>query len=202
MKPVEHYAKLISAVSQPAHIQMGRDRQIISLFQYPEPVVFILHEGTVSLYRGHDHLLMANLKAPIAIGFNFLVEKNQDIYFQARGVVAFELVSRSTCLEIITSNNLWESVAYSFMFTTESFTQNHFLSTGVSTYELVCNNLQILMEEDESLRLRTNACDFIQEKTSLSRSGIMKMLGDLKKGGYIELQRGVLLKIHKLPIKY
>lgn len=58
------------------------------------------------------------------------------------------------------------------------------------------------MNESEELRLATNTCDYIQEKTLLSRSGIMKMLSELKHGEHIELQRGVLLTIHNLPAKY
>ena len=58
------------------------------------------------------------------------------------------------------------------------------------------------MNENEDLRLLTNACDYIQEKTLLSRSGIMKILSDLKQGGHIVIERGILLEIKKLPEKY
>jgi hypothetical protein len=58
------------------------------------------------------------------------------------------------------------------------------------------------MNESEELRLATNACDYVQEKTLLSRSGIMKMLSDLKRGGHIEVERGVLIAVNKLPVKY
>lgn len=202
MKPTEHIIKLISAISDPTHVQNGRERQIISLLQYAMPMSFILHEGTAALYRGQDHLLMANMKAPLIIGLNFLLEKNQDLYLQARGVIRYELIPVSQMTDVISQQNLWESVAYSYMFTTLRLLENHFVTTGVPTYDLVRNNLLALMAENEDLRLATNACDYIQERTMLSRSGIMKMLGDLKKGGHIDLQRGVLIQIHKLPLKY
>ncbi|HEO9918192.1 TPA: helix-turn-helix domain-containing protein, partial [Enterobacter asburiae] len=44
--------------------------------------------------------------------------------------------------------------------------------------------------------------DYILEKTRLSRSRVMKILGDLRIGGYIEINRGILKKINKLPEKY
>jgi hypothetical protein len=202
MKPIEHIFTLINAVSDPLRIQNGRERQIISLLQYAEPMSFILHEGIAAWYRGKDHLLLANIKAPVIVGLNFLLDKNQDIYFQARGAIRFEIVPQSMFSNAVSEQNLWESMAYMYMFSTRRFLENHFVATGVSTYDLVRNNLQALMEETEELRLATTACDYIQEKTMLSRSGIMKMLGDLKKGGHIDLQRGVLMQIYKLPLKY
>ncbi|MNZ26015.1 putative DNA-binding transcriptional regulator [compost metagenome] len=202
MKPTEHIAKLINSVSDGTRIQNSRERQIISLQQYAEPMCFILHKGTAAIYRGYDHLLLSHIKAPHVMGLNLLFQKNSELYFQARSSVAYEIVPRSKFEEQIRAQNLWESLAYYFMFSSKRFLHNNFTSCGVSTYELVRNNLIALMNESEELRLATNTCDYIQEKTLLSRSGIMKMLSDLKHGEHIELQRGVLLTIHNLPAKY
>ncbi|MGQ4695155.1 helix-turn-helix domain-containing protein [Enterobacter asburiae] len=42
----------------------------------------------------------------------------------------------------------------------------------------------------------------MQEKTHLSRSRVMKILSDLKAGDYIEIDRGILKKINRLPDNY
>lgn len=202
MKPAEHITKLIASVSDNARIQNSRERQIISLQQYTDPMCFILHKGTAAVYRGYDHLLLTHIKGPHIMGLNLLFEKNTELYFQARNSVAYEIVARSKFEEKIKEQHLWEPLAYYFMFSSKRFLQNNFISSGVSTYDLVRNNLIALMNEDEDLRLATNTCDYIQEKTLLSRSGIMKMLSDLKHGGHIELHRGVLIKINNLPAKY
>ena len=59
-----------------------------------------------------------------------------------------------------------------------------------------------LMEEDESYRSSVTAERYIREKTQLSRSGVMRILADLKTGGFIEMEEGRLIKINKLPAKY
>ncbi|QYH16903.1 hypothetical protein HB664_12950 [Enterobacter sp. DNB-S2] len=59
-----------------------------------------------------------------------------------------------------------------------------------------------MMNEDEALSAYVNVSDYILEKTRLSRSRVMKILGDLCIGGYIEINRGILIKINKLPEKY
>jgi CRP-like cAMP-binding protein len=43
---------------------------------------------------------------------------------------------------------------------------------------------------------------YIREKTQLSRSGVMRILADLKTGGFIEMEEGRLIKINKLPARY
>ncbi len=58
------------------------------------------------------------------------------------------------------------------------------------------------MAKKETLRQTINTCDYIQEKTHISRSRVMKILSDLKIGNYIEIERGVLIKINKLPKTY
>ncbi|WP_348957746.1 helix-turn-helix domain-containing protein [Enterobacter cloacae complex sp. Mu1197] len=202
MKPEEHILFLINAVSQPSRIQSGRIRQIISLNQYAEPMSFILHEGIAALYRGRDNMLLSNIKAPLVFGLNLLSSTNSDIYIQARGGIRYELLKRTDFADAIRTENLWENLANIYMFNAQKFLELNFTISGVPTYEQVCNSLIALMNENDELRLTTNACDYIQEKTLLSRSGIMKMLSDLKQGGHIDVQRGVLIAINKLPEKY
>ncbi|HDR2347354.1 helix-turn-helix domain-containing protein, partial [Enterobacter kobei] len=52
------------------------------------------------------------------------------------------------------------------------------------------------------IRLNTTAAAYIKSRTYLSRSGIMRILSELRTGKYITMERGVLLDIHHLPRKY
>ncbi|WP_434587311.1 helix-turn-helix domain-containing protein [Klebsiella sp. R390] len=40
------------------------------------------------------------------------------------------------------------------------------------------------------------------QRTRLSRSSVMKILAQLKQGGYIQLEDGVLTSLNHLPAKY
>lgn len=203
MKPEDYISELIAVASNPSRIKNGGDRKVISLVQYSEPMCFMLHKGTVALYRNEDHLMITHVHAPYILGLNFLNPLNNNIYLRARGEdIVYEIIPRSAFAEILDNGDYWKNVAYLFMYSTMSFVEYNKSITGVSTYELVCNNLLALMKESEVIRMNTNACDFILDKTLLSRSGIMKILSDLKKGDHIVMKRGVLLGINKLPAKY
>jgi hypothetical protein len=202
MKPENYITQLIDTLSCPENVLKGRDRQVFPLGHYKEIMCFILHEGTVAAYKSDTHLLVSNIRAPFVLGLNLLLEQNYDVYLQARGPVRYEMSLREHCFDVIEREQLWQHVAFMFMHVTRNLTDSYFSSAGLSSYELVRNNLLELMECDAEQRLRINACDYIREKTHLSRSSVMKILGDLKKGGYIDTQRGVLIDILNLPKDY
>lgn len=71
-----------------------------------------------------------------------------------------------------------------------------------TAYEVICSQLIQLMHEPEDMRSKIPIERFIRNRTHLSRSSIMKILADLKTGGYISIENGRLVAIHHLPQKY
>ncbi|MGE8030143.1 helix-turn-helix domain-containing protein [Enterobacter mori] len=202
MKPEQHILNIISTVTDPARIRNGQMRQVISLNSYPEQMTFLLHEGTMAVYRSKDHLLMRYFEAPMIFGMNDLMDMTEGMFLKACGNIRYEIIPTKQFIELVDSNNLWKEAAYTFMYVIKRFAQVHQTTAGLTTYELIKQNLATLMDEKEDLRLTINASDYIQEKTHLSRSRVMKILSDLKIGGHIELQRGILMKVNKLPENY
>ena len=77
------------------------------------------------------------------------------------------------------------------------------MAKGAPTaYEMIRQQLVLLMQEDDSFRRSVTAERYIRDKTHLSRSGVMRILADLKTGGFIEMEEGRLIKINKLPARY
>ncbi|MEH3772781.1 helix-turn-helix domain-containing protein [Enterobacter asburiae] len=202
MKPEAYYKVLIEAASDTRRIQSANPRQLIKLEQQTEPVAFILHEGVVAIYRNSDRLLIKYIRAPMITGMNELIDINADIFIKAYRNVSYEILPTKEMLGIISAQGLWKEAAYCYMYSIRQLLLNHYSSVGLSTYELIRLNLIALMNEDEALSAHVNVSDYILEKTRLSRSRVMKILGDLRIGGYIEINRGILKKINKLPEKY
>ncbi|CAM6256069.1 helix-turn-helix domain-containing protein [Citrobacter sedlakii] len=202
MKPEDQIKTIINAISDSQRIRNGRPRQLISVDYQPETMTFLLHEGLVAAYRSSDQLLIKYIKAPMIIGMNTFVNTNADIFLKAYNNIRYEIIPSQYVLEIIDKNNLWKEVSYVYMYVIKQLLHAHKASAGLSTYELIRLNLLAFMEEDEDLRLNINVSDYIQEKTRISRSRIMTILGDLRTGGFIEIKRGILTHIHKLPDDY
>ncbi len=202
MKPINDINKIISVISDPSHIRTAKTRQVISTNTHQEPMTLVIHEDLLAAYRNSDHLLLRYFQAPLIVGLNVLTDMNDGIFYKAYSDVRYELQPRETVLEKIDHAKLWRETAMLFMFGVKRFAEAHKNSAGLSTYELIRLNLQGLMEEEEELRLAINVSDYIQEKTHLSRSRVMKILSDLREGNYIEINRGILMKVNKLPENY
>lgn len=202
MKPEKRIQHLITAISDPSRVQKAQKRQTVSLNNQAEPVTFILHEGTIAVFRDKDRLLMSYTQGPLILGLNDLIDVNSELLVQAYSDIHYEVLPLKTVLETVRREHLWEDVAYYFMFSVKRLIETHRVSVGLSTYELIRYNLDALMGEKDDLRLMVTACDYILDKTHLSRSRVMKILRDLRTGGYIELKRGILLSVNKLPESY
>ncbi|MEB5978538.1 helix-turn-helix domain-containing protein [Enterobacter vonholyi] len=202
MKPLRHIENVIMAASVPSNIRSAQPRQIISLSHSPEPMTMILHKGTMAIYRNNDNLLMRYIRGVMIFGLNELRDINDGIYLKAGENVCYEIIPTRELFAIVERDNLWKDVSYILMFSAKRLVESYETSVGLSTYELIKINLQNLMDEEEYVRLNINACDYIQEKTNLSRSRIMAILRELKIGGYIELTKGILNRLNKLPSKF
>ena len=74
---------------------------------------------------------------------------------------------------------------------------------GVDSYLMVRTLLMELADYPEAYRQQINVLSFIQRRTNLSRSRIMSILSELRKGDYILIHRGVLKTItHPLPAHF
>lgn len=105
--------------------------------------------------------------------------------------------------EVITKENLWESLASLLVYTAGRVYDHCTRITAPSSYDIIRSQLYELMKESVEFRRNITAANYIQSRTFLSRSSIMKILADLKKGGYIITERGVLLQIQQnIPLKY
>lgn len=71
-----------------------------------------------------------------------------------------------------------------------------------TAYEILRFQLLELMSEPVEFRENISAAQYIQQKTRLSRSSIMKILSQLKQGGFVRLENGTLKEICHLPLKY
>lgn len=55
----------------------------------------------------------------------------------------------------------------------------------------------------DSERAKLSVADYILQRSNLARSGVMKVLADLRFGGYIDIQHGKLIKIlNSFPRNY
>lgn len=165
-------------------------------------ICYLILEGTVAVYRKSDDMMLSTARAPAVFGLANLT----DIYFNDY------LMTFSPCLigtltterlnDIIQEMALWGLLSKQIIFAYSRLYNNVMPQGAPTAYEMIRQQLVKLMEEDRSYRLSVTAERYIREKTQLSRSGVMRILADLKTGGFIEMEEGRLITINKLPARY
>ncbi|EKJ8220849.1 helix-turn-helix domain-containing protein [Citrobacter sedlakii] len=192
--------KLISSLTLPENIDVIKKSRYFFLHTQREPSCVIFHDGIVALLRQKDSLLLSNICAPMIIGLSLLYDESLypsfPLCFRAVTDIRCEYVPLSVVREVAETQSLWKYIALHQMKVTSLMTDYLTNMTGMSGTDIIEYCLERLMQEPEAIRSRRTASDYITEKTTLSRSTVMKALAALKKDGKIETYKGLLISKH------
>lgn len=167
-----------------------------------ERLCYVLLKGRVMIHRSNHDLAMATVQGPAVIGLSNLHQTQMRGYIKTFNNCDIVILKMEFVNETVKRHNLWEPLAYHLMSLAGKLFHSYEDLTGPSAYDIVIAQLYALSNEEPSFRLSVTAESYIRDKTHLSRSGVMRILSALKEGGYIDIQRGVLLNIIKLPEKF
>ena len=165
-------------------------------------VCYLILEGTVAVYRRNDNMMLSTARSPAVFGLANLTDIYFDDYIKTINPFLIGEISTARVNDIIKEKSLWGLLSKQLMFVHGRLYNNVMPQGAPTAYEMIRQQLLNLIEEDESYRAAVTAELYIREKTHLSRSGVMRILADLKTGGFIEMEEGRLIKIHKLPARY
>jgi len=73
---------------------------------------------------------------------------------------------------------------------------------GNNSYSQIRSTLLDMAQWDETLRMRVGVMNYIQRRTRISRSVVAEVLAALRQGNYINMVRGKLVSINRLPAEY
>jgi hypothetical protein len=197
-KPRNIIQSLLDKLSSPTRIVTINKGALVSLNNGSEQDCFIIHQGTVLLRRIADQLIVGNIEAPLMLGYNRYLDIGSQVYIEAITDVSFEVIPASQFYHTVREHKLWEPLLNVTMYLSSLlFHKNTILSIRDSA-AIILFRLEELMAESDSVRLNTSTHDYIQQRTHLSRSGIMKHLAMLRKSGAIVMENGILMSLSSL----
>lgn len=159
-----------------------------------------IRQGSVLLARRDDAFSLGILSAPIALGFTLPLSEH--IYLHTLAQCEIASLPYNTVMALIEEQKAWDLIARHIMFITNKLFIYNEMLTAPTSFEILRYQLLMLIQEPDSVRENTSVYRYILDRTRLSRSSIMKMLSELKKGNYIKLENGKLLSIHHLPNRF
>lgn len=163
---------------------------------------YVLIEGSVSVHRRSDELVLTTIQSPTVIGLGTNLPEVNSVFLKTLTECTIGVLPREQVMAIVEEHNLWKPLANHLMVILNKLYVTNRQLIGTSAYETIRIQLLLLMNEPDDYREAKFVAQYIREKTLLSRSGIMKILSQLRQGGYIEIENGILKKVNKLPAKY
>jgi hypothetical protein len=179
------------------------DSELSMFNEHNEPLIWFFSEGSIILHRETDELLMELVSAPTLLGLANI--------FQATPI-KYRLVTQTDCQgftvpahlasEIIEKNRLWQQACHWTSYVVRGFERRDSRFIGTTTYSQIRGTLLIMDSWSFDLRARIGVISFIQKRTKISRSVIAEILSALRKGNYIEMDKGKLVSVGRLPTSY
>lgn len=168
-----------------------------------EPLIVFFSEGSFLLHRETDDVLMELVSAPTLLGLANIFNRTQIKYriTTQTNCQGFTLPA-NTAFDIIEKYKLWQQVCHWTTYLLRSFERRDAGFTGATTYSQIRATLFIMDSWSPDLRARTGVINFVQKRTKISRSVIAEMLSALRKGNYIEMDKGKLISVNHLPSSY
>lgn len=202
-KPLEAIQKLSSALLPVAKKQISPPHRKFYYRVQGENVCYLIQDGHIQLHRTQDGVVIHSVMAPLILGLsNQLVSGAEDFFFTTKTATTFSVLSASQAKNIIESQQLWGFLSLLQAYLIRNMCEYSAKMTALPTYEIIRNQLLNLINEPAEIRADTTAVQYIRERTLLSRSGIMSMLSQLKKGDYIQVDKGYLVGVNHIPLKY
>lgn len=169
----------------------------------------LLEAGVASVCFAENQLVISTILAPAILGlidnygvFNGLPDKRHCSLF-AETDLSGRWIAHQAAVNILNEKNLWQEMAHILTQRLMVLSMRERELLGVDSYQMVRILLMELAVYSETYRRQINVLRFIQRRTNLSRSRIMSILSELRKGGYIIIHRGVLMTIAQpLPANF
>lgn len=177
---------------------------ILEFRSHGEALCHGIYSGVVALHRKSDNMALAVINGPFISGIsNSLSDMGPGpLYLKVKTPVNAFSLSAAQALKVIEKQNQWENLCRILSYYTAFFYNRINEIAQPDSYKIVRALLLRLEQEPYEIRSYTTACQYIQDHSALSRSGIMLILADLKKGGFINIHRGILVSINKIPENY
>ena len=200
-KPYKHIETLIDHVLPCAQRRILARGDVVQYYNNDIRQCFLLIHGSVALHRRGDGIVLNSESAPFILGVSSQFS-SEHLYVRALETSEIARVSLDCFNHIVAQLDLWEHFSKLLIYTASRVYEHCAQISQMSAYDIIRFQLVELMQEPDAIRQQITAAAYIKSRTYLSRSGIMRILAELRTGNYITMERGILLDINHLPRKY
>lgn len=203
-KPLPEFSRLEQCLKAESTAFKASHQHVIGSGCYGgEPSTFVLQTGIVAIHRQSDDLLMSIRSAPFIFGLTAgMMESHQEYTLVAQSPCTGFYLPAATTRSLIQQNHLWRDAFCWLSWINRIMEKRDMQLVGNNSYNQIRAMLLDMAEWDETLRLKIGVMNHIQRSTRISRSVVAEVLAALRQGNYINMDRGKLVSINRLPSEY
>lgn len=203
-KPLPEFTRLekcLAPYSTPFHL--SGEQTLFSDCYDDDHYTLFLQSGTLTIQRQQDDLLVEIITAPFILGLNAGMAGcgSQYTLIAQTPCSGFYLPADAT-RSYIQQAHLWRDAFCWLSWNHKMMESRDGQLVGNNSYSQIRSTLLVMAEWDETLRSRVGVMNYIQRRTRISRSVVAEVLAALRQGNYINMSRGKLVSINRLPAEY
>ncbi|POP41355.1 cytoplasmic protein [Superficieibacter electus] len=170
--------------------------------------IVLLQEGICSFCHQKSQRQIGVVFAPSLLGLTDSYARSYNVsewpqhYIVAETECTGYSILVSDFIKVADEQGLWHDIARILVQRLMAMSAREEEMIGVDSYLKVRTLLIEVWAYPENYRKQINILNFVQRRTNLSKSRIMKILSELKKGSYINIDSGKLIDLKKLPLAY
>lgn len=166
-------------------------------------VVTVVRQGSFKIERMPENIVIAVSALPLIFGMAALFIPRIESY-QLTALTECEIyqLSGEQCRDILDRHQLWREAFQWVSWINGVQEKRDVQLIGKSSYSQIRATLQAMSDWDDSLRSKIGVMNYIQQRTHISRSVIAEVLAALRAGKYIEMNKGKLVSVNRLPLEY
>jgi hypothetical protein len=201
-KPLSDFFELDKCFSAAAEINLLKPHERLILND-DQPKVTVVLQGDIKLDRSEGNILVTICAAPVIIGLPGVL-RTSSVRYVMTAVTPCEFYQLDTvqCAKLLEQHQLWHAAFNWLSWKCRMQEQRDIQLIGKSSYSQIRATLQSMEKWDQTLRARIGVMNYIHQCTHISRSVIAEVLSALREGHYIEMEKGKLVTIHRLPLEY
>ena len=207
-KPRDSIEKILShfSISKPCLLESGQTLPIKKRGENQSRKIYFLLEGAMIGAVGENEKKqnLGIVVSPSIIGLGQLNSAGALAQYESISPCMVDSVSVDDFIKVIETQRLWPDLINIMIATINQLAARSAMSGLQSAYEIIRSNLLYMDSETTcTLKERYTVVKYMQTFSRLSRSIILKILSELKAGGFIEMEKGKLIRISRnLPDRF
>ncbi|WP_253383476.1 helix-turn-helix domain-containing protein [unidentified bacterial endosymbiont] len=207
-KQTDRIEKLLALfpVSRPFLLESGKVLNIKEKNDSMQERIYFLLDGAMigSVGEGEKKQNLGITTSPYILGLGQLGQTGLICDFESVAPCLLDSVEIDVFRKAVDDNNMWSDVVQIMLPALATLAVRASTSGLQSAYEIIRSYLIYMeLETSYAIKERYTVVKYMQTFSRLSRSMILKILAQLKIGGFIEMENGKLIKINKkLPEKF